>query len=215
MATQDVLGSIVQFSKLDQLLNLCRANSLWPMTFGLACCAIEMMATGASRFDLARFGAEVFRPSPRQSDVMIVSGTINKKIAPAVQTLYDQMPEPKWVIAMGNCAISGGPFVYKGQYGVVEGVDKLFPVDVFVPGCPPRPEALIEGILKLEEKLTGTRRWPRVAPIPLPGPAAARAKAEAREASEPQMQPTPDASSANDTPAESPTQATSPLEVKS
>ncbi len=215
MATQDVLGSIVQFSKLDQLLDLCRANSLWPMTFGLACCAIEMMATGASRFDLARFGAEVFRPSPRQSDVMIVSGTINKKIAPAVQTLYDQMPEPKWVIAMGNCAISGGPFVYKGQYGVVEGVDKLFPVDVFVPGCPPRPEALIEGILKLEEKLTGTRRWPRVDPIPLPGPAAARAKAEAREVSEPQVQPAPDAPSGNDTPVESPTQATPPSEVKS
>lgn len=195
MATQDVLGSIVQFSKLDQLLDLCRANSLWPMTFGLACCAIEMMATGASRFDLARFGAEVFRPSPRQSDVMIVSGTINKKIAPAVQTLYDQMPEPKWVIAMGNCAISGGPFVYKGQYGIVEGVDKLFPVDVFVPGCPPRPEALIEGILKLEEKLTGKRRWPRVDPIPLPGPAAARARAAASASSEPQALHTPDAPS--------------------
>lgn len=195
MATQDVLGSIVQFSKLDQLLDLCRANSLWPMTFGLACCAIEMMATGASRFDMARFGAEVFRPSPRQSDVMIVSGTINKKIAPAVQTLYDQMPEPKWVIAMGNCAISGGPFVYKGQYGIVEGVDKLFPVDVFVPGCPPRPEALIEGILKLEEKLTGKRRWPRVDPIPLPGPAAARARAAASASSEPQALHTPDAPS--------------------
>ena len=195
MATQDVLGSIVQFSKLDQLLNLCRANSLWPMTFGLACCAIEMMATGASRFDLARFGAEVFRPSPRQSDVMIVSGTINKKIAPAVQTLYDQVPEPKWVIAMGNCAISGGPFAYEGQYGIVEGVDKLFPVDVFVPGCPPRPEALIEGILKLEEKLTGKRRWPRVDPIPLPGPAAARARAAASASSEPQALHTPDAPS--------------------
>ena len=162
MATQDVLGSIVQFSKLDQLLDLCRANSLWPMTFGLACCAIEMMATGASRFDLARFGAEVFRPSPRQSDVMIVSGTINKKIAPAVQTLYDQMPEPKWVIAMGNCAISGGPFKVKENYNVIEGVDKLFPVDVYIPGCPPRPEALLEGIMTLEEKITGKRRWPRV-----------------------------------------------------
>lgn len=215
MATQDVLGSIVQFSKLDQLLNLCRANSLWPMTFGLACCAIEMMATGASRFDLARFGAEVFRPSPRQSDVMIVSGTINKKIAPAVQTLYDQMPEPKWVIAMGNCAISGGPFVYKGQYGIVEGVDKLFPVDVFVPGCPPRPEALIEGILKLEEKLTGKRRWPRVDPISLPGPAAARAKTEAQEINETHVQPAPEPPSGNDAPVESPTQATPASEVKS
>ena len=151
---------VVQFALLDDLLSLGRANSLWPLTFGLACCAIEMMAAGASRFDLARFGAEVFRPSPRQADVMIVAGTINKKMAPAVKTLYDQMPEPKWVIAMGNCAISGGPFVYPGQYAVVEGVDKLFPVDVYIPGCPPRPEALIEGILKLEEKLTGKRRWP-------------------------------------------------------
>ncbi len=212
MATQDVLGSIVQFSKLDQLLNLCRANSLWPMTFGLACCAIEMMATGASRFDLARFGAEVFRPSPRQSDVMIVSGTINHKIAPAVQTLYDQMPEPKWVIAMGNCAISGGPFVFKGQYGVVEGVDKLFPVDVYVPGCPPRPEALIEGILKLEEKLTGTRRWPRVDPIPLPGPAAARARADAQALIEPQAQPAPDSPAASDTGGERPAQAAAATE---
>jgi NADH-quinone oxidoreductase subunit B len=138
------------------------------MTFGLACCAIEMMATGASRFDMARFGAEVFRPSPRQSDVMIVAGTISKKTVPVIETLYDQMPEPKWVIAMGNCAISGGPFVFPGQYGIVEGADKLFPVDVFIPGCPPRPEALIEGILELEEKITGTRRWPRVIPHSAP-----------------------------------------------
>jgi NADH-quinone oxidoreductase, B subunit len=165
------------------------------MTFGLACCAIEMMATGASRFDLARFGAEVFRPSPRQSDVMIVSGTINKKMAPAVQILYDQMPEPKWVIAMGNCAISGGPFVYEGQYGVVEGVGKLFPVDVFIPGCPPRPEALIEGILKLEEKLTGTRRWPVVTPPGIPGPAAAQA---ARMQEEAQAPPAPAGDAAGD-----------------
>lgn len=179
MATENIFGSVVHFSRLDTLFDMCRANSLWPMTFGLACCAIEMMATGASRFDLARFGAEVFRPSPRQSDVMIVCGTINKKMAPAVQILYDQMPEPKWVIAMGNCAISGGPFVYEGQYGVVEGVGKLFPVDVYIPGCPPRPEALIEGILKLEEKLTGTRRWPVVTPPGLPGPTAARAAAQA------------------------------------
>lgn len=162
MGTKEHQEPLVQFAKLSQLLDLCRANSLWPMTFGLACCAIEMMATGAARFDLARFGAEVFRPSPRQADVMIVAGTISKKMAPAVQILYDQMPEPKWVIAMGNCAISGGPFVFEGQYGIVEGADKLFPVDVYIPGCPPRPEALIEGILLLEEKLTGTRRWPRV-----------------------------------------------------
>lgn len=162
MELENVPSSIVQFAQLDKLLNLGRANSLWPMTFGLACCAIEMMCTGGSRYDISRFGAEVFRPSPRQSDVMIVAGTINKKLEPAVKTLYDQMSEPKWVIAMGNCAISGGPFKVKENYNVVEGADKLFPVDVYIPGCPPRPEALLEGIMTLEEKITGTRRWPRV-----------------------------------------------------
>jgi NADH-quinone oxidoreductase subunit B len=161
---ENVPSSIVQFAQLDKLLNLGRANSLWPMTFGLACCAIEMMCTGGSRYDISRFGAEVFRPSPRQSDVMIVAGTINKKLELAVKTLYDQMPEPKWVIAMGNCAISGGPFKVKENYNVVEGADKLFPVDVYIPGCPPRPEALLEGIMTLEEKITGKRRWPRVHP---------------------------------------------------
>jgi NADH-quinone oxidoreductase subunit B len=153
---------IVRFAKLEDMLALGRANSLWPLTFGIACCAIEMMATGMSRWDLARFGAEVFRPSPRHADVMIVAGTVNKKLVPVIKTLYDQMLEPKWVIAMGNCAISGGPFVYPGQYSVVEGVDKLFPVDIYIPGCPPRPEALIEGLLELEKKLTGKRRWPTV-----------------------------------------------------
>jgi len=162
---ENIPASIVQFAQLDKLLNLGRANSLWPMTFGLACCAIEMMCTGGSRFDISRFGAEVFRPSPRQSDVMIVAGTINKKLELAVKTLYDQMPEPKWVIAMGNCAISGGPFKVRENYNVVEGADKLFPVDVYIPGCPPRPEALLEGIIKLEEKITGKRRWPRVHPV--------------------------------------------------
>ena len=162
MGTENVPSSIVQFAQLDTLLNLCRANSLWPMTFGLACCAIEMMCTGGSRYDISRFGAEVFRPSPRQSDVMIVAGTINKKLELAVKTLYDQMSEPKWVFAMGNCAISGGPFKVKCNYNVVEGADKLFPVDVYIPGCPPRPEALLEGIMTLEEKITGKRRWPRV-----------------------------------------------------
>lgn len=153
---------LIHFDLLDRVFDLARANSLWPMTFGLACCAIEMMATGASRFDMARFGCEVFRPSPRQCDLMIVCGTVNRKIAPTIITLWDQMPEPKWVIAMGNCAVSGGPFRFPGQYAVVEGVDQLIPVDVHVPGCPPRPEALLEGILKLEEKLTGRRRWPVV-----------------------------------------------------
>ncbi len=160
----------VQFSRLDDLLGIVRANSLWPMTFGLACCAIEMMAAGASRFDLDRFGAGVFRPSPRQCDVMIVAGTISKKMAPTVVTLYEQMPAPKWVIAMGNCAISGGPFAYEGQYAIVNGADVILPVDVYVPGCPPRPEALIQGILELQDQLTKDgrinfirhfKRWPQ------------------------------------------------------
>jgi NADH-quinone oxidoreductase subunit B len=142
------------------VLDLARANSLWPLGFGLACCAIEMMATAMARFDMDRFGAGIFRATPRQSDLMIVSGTVNKKMAPLLVTLYEQMPSPKWVIAMGNCAISGGPFIYEGQYNVVEGVDKLVPVDVYIPGCPPRPEGLLEGIMKLEEKITGWRRFP-------------------------------------------------------
>ena len=152
----------VKFAIVEKVLDLARANSIWPVTFGLACCAIEMMATAMSRFDLDRFGAGVFRASPRQADLMIVTGTVTKKMAPVLTTLYEQMPSPKWVIAMGNCAISGGPFVFEGQYNVVEGVDLLVPVDVYVPGCPPRPEALLEGFLKLEEKITGTRRFPRV-----------------------------------------------------
>jgi len=146
----------------DKVLKICQANSLWPMTFGLACCAIEMIATSMSRIDISRYGAEVFRPSARQSDLLIVSGTISKKMAPAVVTLYEQMPSPKWVIAMGNCAISGGPFAVEENYNVIEGVDKLIPVDVYIPGCPPRPEALIDGILKLQEKITGKRNpWPQ------------------------------------------------------
>ena len=155
-------GPLLRLPLSDKILKLCQANSLWPMTFGIACCALEMMATGMARFDISRYGSEVFRPSPRQSDLMIVAGTVNKKLAPVLLTLYEQMPSPKWVIALGNCAISGGPFVFPGQYGIVEGAEELFPVDVFIPGCPPRPEALIEGILELEEKITGNRRWPRV-----------------------------------------------------
>ncbi|MFV0437970.1 MAG: NADH-quinone oxidoreductase subunit B [Desulfopila sp.] len=157
--TEPVPSSIVHFAAADKLINICRANSFWPLTFGIACCAIEMMATGCARFDMSRFGAEVFRPSPRQSDVMIVAGTITKKMMPGIKTLYDQMPEPKWVMALGNCAISGGPFAFKDQYSIVLGADQFLPVDVYVPGCPPRPEALLQGIIELEHKVSGWQRW--------------------------------------------------------
>jgi len=151
---------IINVWPVQEILNICRAMSLWPMTFGLACCAIEMMSFGMARFDSARFGAEVFRPSPRQADLMIVAGTISRKMAPLVARLYEQTPAPKWVIAMGNCAISGGPFVYKNQYGIVEGVDLIIPVDVYIPGCPPRPEGLMEGLFQVQKKITGRRWWP-------------------------------------------------------
>ncbi len=150
---------------VQRIVDVCRAMSIWPLTFGLACCAIEMMVVGMARFDIARFGAEVFRPSPRQADLMIVAGTVNRKMAPAVVRLYEQMPAPKWVMALGNCAISGGPFKCEGQYAVVEGVDKLIPVDVYVPGCPPRPEGLLEGLFAIQHKISGRRWWPVPADI--------------------------------------------------
>jgi len=137
--------------KLQDLYNWSRKNSVWPLQFGLACCAIEMIATSMARYDLARFGAEVFRPSPRQADLMIVAGTVTKKMAAQVVRLFNQMPEPKYVIAMGACAISGGPF--KQGYNVLKGIDRFIPVDVHIPGCPPRPEALLHAFMTLQRKI--------------------------------------------------------------
>lgn len=150
MGLEEKIPDGILLTTVDKMVNWSRKNSLWPLGFGLACCAIEMMSTFAPRFDLARFGMEVMRPSPRQADLMIISGRVSNKMAPVIKRLYDQMPNPKWVISMGACASCGGIF---NNYAILQGVDRILPVDIYVPGCPPRPEQLIDGIVKLQEKI--------------------------------------------------------------
>jgi len=154
MGLEEKLPSGILLTNLERLVNYARSTSLWPATFGLACCAIEMMATGGPRYDLARFGMEVFRASPRQADLMIVAGRVSQKMAPVLRQIYDQMPAPKWVLAMGVCASSGGMF---NNYAIVQGVDHVVPVDIYLPGCPPRPEMLIDAILKLHDQIQDTK----------------------------------------------------------
>jgi len=148
------MGGNVLVTRLDEMVNWARRNSIFPLTFGLACCAIEMMSSAAARFDLARFGMEVFRASPRQADLMIVAGRVSKKMAPVLRQIYDQMPSPKWVVSMGACASCGGIF---NNYAIVQGVDQIVPVDVYVPGCPPSPDALIYALIKLQQKIRTQR----------------------------------------------------------
>ena len=162
MGLEEHLPNGVLLASVEKLVNWTRKSSLWPATFGLACCAIEMMTTGAPRYDLARFGMEVFRASPRQADLMIVAGRVSNKMAPVLRQIYDQMPEPRWVLSMGVCASSGGMF---NNYAIVQGVDKIVPVDMYVPGCPPRPEALIDGIIQLHEKVKRMKISGEVRPL--------------------------------------------------
>jgi len=154
MGLETKLGDNVITTQLESLVNWARKYSVWPLTSGLACCAIEMMAAGGARFDISRFGSEVFRASPRQPDLLIVSGRVSQKMAPAVKRLYDHLAEPKWVIAMGACASSGGMF---NNYAILQGVDKIIPVDVYIPGCPPRPEALLYGLTLIQQKIERER----------------------------------------------------------
>ncbi len=154
MGIEKYLPDGVLLTTVEKAVNWSRKSSLWPLGFGLACCAIEMMSTFASRYDLARFGMEVMRPSPRQADLMIVAGRVSVRMAPVIKQLYEQMPSPRYVISMGACASTGGVF---NNYAIVQGVDRIIPVDVYVPGCPPRPEQLIHGILKLQEKIDNSK----------------------------------------------------------